>query len=719
MFSLMPNTLTRSHTFHLFLCLLVALIANGEARAQSRYSHASPARIADAAQISVIPQPKQLTVTQDAFRLTHDNHVVPADARSEDDVSAAEDFADDLKATANVILAIRGGSARHDILIGRLDLPQIQKALKQSGAEAPAALNDEGYMLVVNANGVIVAGKTTAGTFYGLQTLKQLVRGEGANAFIPGVKIVDWPTMRWRAVSDDISRGPVPTVDYIKRQIRTEAFFKLNMHSFYMEHTFASESNPLIGPEGGSLTPAEIRDLVAYARHYHVELVPEQQTFGHLHKALRLEKYADLAEMPYGDVLSPQQEGTYKLIADWYRELNDLFPGQFFHVGEDETFELGEGQSREAVKARGVGAIYFEHLNRVREVLKPYHRRLMFWGDIALHHPDLIGNVPKDMIAMNWQYGAQDDYWPSIKPFKDAGLDQFVCPGAHTWNQIFPNLDAAAKNIVNFVRDGQKAGALGMMNTTWDDDGESLFEMAWYGIVLGGAASWQEGAVDVDRFDRDFDWAFFRNDGDQFVKAMRSLGSVDGMLSGGTTDDLFWRDPFTTGFQNQARTLDERTHKMRLTVEDVAESLAKNGARARRNASMIPAMRFAAQRFDHLGRRIEVVEKFSREYWDAYLNLGDRAKARRLRYYTGAIYNNLREMVEELSILKEDYRRQWLAENRPYWLESILARYDQGNAIWLGKSRAMDEALRKYEATSTLPNPEEFGLGTRPAAARN
>src|SRR5260370_25893975 len=125
--SLMPNTLTRSHFFHLFLCFLVALSANGEGRAQSKYSHATPARIADASQISVIPQPKQLTVTPDAFRLTHDKHVAPADARSEDDVSAAEDFVDDLKATANVVLAIRSGSARHDILIGRLDLPQIHK----------------------------------------------------------------------------------------------------------------------------------------------------------------------------------------------------------------------------------------------------------------------------------------------------------------------------------------------------------------------------------------------------------------------------------------------------------------------------------------------------------------------------------------------------------------------------------------------------------------
>ena len=698
----MTTTLSRS------LILRLAIVSAAMSISVTAFGQSSAPRL--------IPQPKQLTATQDAFPLNRETRIALADTKSEDDRFAAQDFIDDVKATANLSLAIGKGKSRRTILIGRFDLPEIVRALKRSGVDLPAPSNDEGYVLLATSDQVVVAGKTPAGTFYGVQTLKQLVRGEGANTFIPGVKIVDWPTMRWRAVSDDISRGPVPTVDYIKRQIRTEAFFKLNMHSFYMEHTFSSESHPLIGPPGGSLTPAEIRELVAYARHFHVELVPEQQTFGHLHKALRLEKYADLAETPYGDVLSPQQEGSYKLIADWYRELDALFPSRFFHIGADETFELGEGQSREAARARGVGAIYFEHLNRVREVLKPHNRQLMFWGDIALHHPDLIGNIPKDMIVMNWQYGARDDFANSINPFKDAGLEQFVCPGAQNWNQVFPNLESATKNITVFVRDGQKAGAIGMMNTTWDDDGESLFEMTWYPITLGAAASWQEGTVDLDKFDHDFDWAFFRHDGEQFVKAARALGSVNTLLGVGVTDELFWRDPFTTQFQNQSRNLAERTRNMRLLVENASESLSRNENGARRNASAIASMKFAAQRFDHLGRRMEVMQRFSEQYWDAYLNLGDRAKVRKLRYYSGAIYNNLREMAEELTILKQNYREQWLAENRPYWLDSVTARYDQMISIWLIKSRVMGEALQRYDLTSTLPNPEEFGLGPRPSA---
>jgi hypothetical protein len=645
------------------------------------------------------------------FRLDR-AHLVLADPRDAEDRFAAEDFIDEVR-KEGIGLKVSGGRDRKAILIGRISVEGVRRALQREKVEVPANLNEEGYVLHASKNGVIVAGGSAAGTFYGLQTLKQLVRGEARDAFIQGVHIVDWPAMRWRGVSDDISRGPVPTVAYIKRQLRTFAAYKLNLHSFYMEHAFSSSAHPLIGPEGGSLTPAEIRELVAYAKSYHIELVPEQQTFGHLHKALKLEKYNPLAETPYGDVLSPQQEGSYKLIADWYRELNDLFPSQFFHIGADETFELGQGQSREAARTRGVGAIYFEHLNRVRELLKPYNRKLIFWGDIALNHPDLIGNIPKDLIVANWDYTPRENFAARIDPFKNAGLQQLVCPGVWGWNQIFTHVDTASKNIINFVRDGQAAGAIGMLNTTWDDDGETLFEQGWYGIVLGAAAAWQSGTVDQNRFDADFDWAFFRNDGDEFVKAIRALGSVNTTLGIRTSNDLFWRDPFTTAFQNDARANATKIRQMRLQVEAALESLLRNREKARRNATMVSAMILAAQRFDHLGRRAQTVEKLSREYWEAYLNLGDRVRVRRLRRYYSPIYNQLREMTEELSMLREGYRQQWLAENRSYWLDSVLARYDNAMAQWLSKSRALEEALRNYEATSILPSPDEFGLGPR------
>lgn len=672
--------------------------------------------------VQVIPVPRAVTKTGEDFALSKDVRVVLADTKSEEDRFAARDFIDDARETADVELRFGSGGGKNSILVGLLTSRRVRDALESSGASVSQDLNEEGYVLSVNSRGVVVAGRTSAGTFYGLQTLKQLVRGEGAKARVQGVRITDWPTMRWRAVSDDISRGPVPTLEYLKRQIRTEAMFKLNMHSLYMEHVLRYDSHPLIAPDGGALTPDEARELVAYARRFHVLVVPEQQTFGHMHKALKLEKYNELAEVPYGDVMTPKDEGTYKLVADMYKELDALFPGEFFHIGADETFELGRGRSAEDVKTRGIGPVYFDHLKRVRELLSPYKRRLMFWGDIALNHPDLLPSVPRDMIAMNWDYAPKPSYESRINLFTKAGLEQFVCPGVQSWNQIFPNTDAASVNIINFVRDGQRLGALGMMNTQWDDDGESLFEMDWHGVVLGAAVSWQDlraAQTDTQRvaadFDRDFDWAFFRHEGDGLTKATRALGGVNTLLGTNNSDELFWRDPFTDDFQETiARGSEEKTKQLRLAVEEAEEMIERERANVRRNRGTLDALSFAARRFDHLGRRAQVMSQMSRDYWDAYLNLNDRRQVRRLRSYSGAIYNSLREMAEELTALREEYRELWLKENRPYWLASVMARYDLAVSRWLSRSKQVEEALREYDQTSTLPAPSEFGLGPRP-----
>jgi hypothetical protein len=662
--------------------------------------------------LQIIPEPRQIKATGENFSLKNAAKISLTNSRSENDRFAAQDFIEDARATANAKLSIGGGK----ILVGTLGDKRIKSAFQSANLEIPANLNDEGYALIVTANKIIVGGKSETGTFYGLQTLKQLVRGEGQNAYVQGAHIVDFPAMRYRAFSDDVSRGLVPTVDYVKRQIRTFAYFKMNMHSLYMEHTFASRSHPLYAPEDGSFSPDELREIVAYGVKYHVEIVPQQQTFGHLHKVLKFERYNRLAEVPYGDVLTPQEEDSFSLVADLYKEIDEIFPSRFFHIGADETFELGEGRSLEAVKKEGVGKVYFAHINRVRETLKPYNRRLMMWGDIALNHPELIGEIPKDMIVMNWAYGARDTYAPRIEPFRKAGLEQFVCPSVWNFNHIFPNNEFAAVNIRNFVRDGQAAGALGVMNTNWDDDGETLFETSWYGVGLGAAAGWENAPLDVEKFDGKFDWAFFRSENGDYTRNIRTLGAASKTLGleNVTQNALFWQNPFTPPFQKRARETTEKVRQLRLDVEAVEENLIKNGAKARRNSEMIPAMRFAAKRFDHLGRRFNLTEQFSRAYWEAYLNMADKRKVRKLSWYSGAIYNYTREMAEELGELKGKYRALYLAENKPSHLESVLARYDQSIQMWLEKSQQINQALTQYNETGTIPPPEKFGLDFRP-----
>src|SRR5262249_33248344 len=191
-------TLTRIAARSLFLVGLLCSVCAGQSKSSTT-------------EVRVIPQPRQLTKTTDVFHVTKQTRLVLADGHSEDDRFAAQDFSDDLKETAGVQIRIGGGRGRQTILIGDLKNASIQASLKRAGLSVPDGLSEEGYVLAVTSTEMTVGGASPAGVFYGLQTLKQLVAGENETTFVPGVRIVDWPAMRWRAVSDDISRRPLPT----------------------------------------------------------------------------------------------------------------------------------------------------------------------------------------------------------------------------------------------------------------------------------------------------------------------------------------------------------------------------------------------------------------------------------------------------------------------------------------------------------------------------
>ncbi|HSE35662.1 MAG TPA: beta-N-acetylhexosaminidase, partial [Blastocatellia bacterium] len=594
--------------------------------------------VVSAQELKLVPEPRHTQKRQGSFTITPKTRIVINDAHDKDDRTAAETLVDEIEAVTGTRLKIstaRSAPKSRAIYLARVaDDKRLATTLEGVGLPIDDGFNEEGYVLDAGSQRIIIAARSGEGLFYGAQTLRQLIRrGESNQAKVPALSIRDWPAMRWRGVHDDISRGPVPTLDYMKKQIRTCAAYKLNLFSLYIEHVFDYQSHPLIGPKEGSLNAAEVKELVQYAKRYYVTILPEQQAFGHLHHVLKNEIYNDLAETPHGHVLAPVNEKSYELIKDLYAELVPLFPSRLFHIGSDETFELGRGQSRERASAVGLGRIYLEHLKRVSDIMKPYNKRLMFWGDVAIRYPELLQILPKDVIAVAWSYGPDQSFDDKLKPYKDAGLDLFVSPGANNWNRIFPNLDAAFINIKNFVRDGQKYEALGMLNTTWDDDGESLFGMTWPAIVFGAECSWRQGEVGIESFKSKYDWAFYRNDDNTFRDAIQELSRSHSLMRtaglGEADDSAFWEDPFTEPGSESAEKALPIARDLRLAAENALVSLYRNRAKARANADTLEYLIFAALRLDMLGMKIQFANEISKYYWDAYLNMGDRARVRR------------------------------------------------------------------------------------------
>ena len=111
-------------------------------------------------------------------------------------------------------------------------------------------MESEGYVLVIDPHEAAIVGATGSGIFYGVQTFKQLLPLPGAPRVLPTGTVRDWPAMQYRGIDDDLSRGPFPTLDFQKHQIRVFASFKINIYSPYFEHTLLYPDQPLAAPPG-------------------------------------------------------------------------------------------------------------------------------------------------------------------------------------------------------------------------------------------------------------------------------------------------------------------------------------------------------------------------------------------------------------------------------------------------------------------------------------
>jgi hexosaminidase len=678
--------------------------------------------------LKVLPAPKEVHITQGRMVIKPSTTILIGNS---EDRTAAETLQKEIHDRTGMKLAIELGSATlktaGHIWLARLTDRGLQsylesEALNFGGEPGSHDLDQQGYVIRVTDSGVLVGGRTAPGLFYGVQTLRQLLRPEGKTLAIQALVIRDWPSMQWRGVSDDISRGPIPTLDYLKMQIRTLAEYKINLVGFNMEHVFDFQTQPLVSPKEASkdapreaaLTAAEIQELVDYAGKFYVTLLPEQQAFGHLHQFLKYEIYSDLAETAHGHVLTPANPKTYDFIRQVYAEIVPLFPGPFFHIGSDETFELGHGQTKALAAQQGLGRVYLEHLQKVFEIMQPYHKQLMFWGDIAVKYPELLTIVPKDMIAVPWDYDPKPSYENIITPYTNVGLRVVVAPGASNWRAIWPDLDSAFVNIRNFVRDGQKHQALGALNTTWNDDGESLVDMAWPALVFGAAASWQPGESSIDDFKSSYDWAFYRNEDSSFAGVIDNLDRPHTLLGGVKLDnashELFWSDPFSEAGSRASGTALPVTHDLRISAERAAESLLLNRAKAHLHAETLDDMLLAAWHLDTLGLKLQFTSEISRYYWDAYQNQTDGTRAQNDLDEIVDINGRLQSLRDAITGMRKLYADGWARENHPYWLDNVLVRYDNLALEVQQKIVVVQAAQRQYWSTKTLPPPESLGF---------
>ncbi|MBM4193954.1 MAG: glycoside hydrolase [Gemmatimonadetes bacterium] len=673
----------------------------------------------------VIPAPREMRA---GALLPMPRAVAVLGANNAEDRFTANDLATTLLERglrAAVLNAAPAGA--YAVTLARAESPVGAQALRAAGLALDSLQRAEGYALIATADGTTIVGASAQGLFYGAQTFKQLVRTENAAPQVFTATIRDWPAMRWRGMQDDLSRGPIPTLEYQKKQIRTFAAYKLNLYSPYYEHTFEYRSHPLMAPPGGTITQDEMRELVAYAKRYHIEVVPEQEAFGHLHHMLKYDIYGQLAETPHGHVLAPGQPGSIEVIKQWFAEIDSVFPSKFVHIGADETFELGLGQTRERVQRDSLSKVYIEFLREIEAAIRRPGKQYLFWGDIAEKSPQLVRSLPKNMIAVAWNYWSFGNFERSIKPFTDAGIETWVAPGVNNWNRVYPNNDVALRNIQAFVRDGQRLGATGMLNTNWDDDGEGIFNQVWYGVLYGAAASWQPGETSIPAFAEAFGLQFHGDGSGKISTAQQKLSQAHAlMMKNGPSDatnPLYWMDPFGSEGQAMAARLRGVTRDVRILAESALVLIAqarqprRDGTRpSLRELDALEAVEMGARRIDFLGMKFQFADEIVQHYAAALDSVAKGANPTHdLTEIASQINSRTQDLRDGYVLGRELYERSWKAENRPYWMYNVINRYDLAAQTWIRRIDQFNQARWQYNRTRRLPSLEEMGLPRPPA----
>ncbi|MDX9866952.1 MAG: family 20 glycosylhydrolase [Kiritimatiellia bacterium] len=368
---------------------------------------------------------------------------------------------------------------------------------------APQTAGPQSYWLRVTPAGVEAEAGGRAGLFYAAVTLAQLVGlSEGA---LPLCELDDAPDFPARGVMLDISRDKVPTLATLFELVDMLAGLKINQFQLYTEHTFAYRGHEGVWRDASPVTPEEIRALDAHCRERCVELVPNQNSFGHLERWLALPRYAPLAELPQGGAplpwggthekptaLCPIDPRSLALLEDLYDQLLPNFSSRLFNVGCDETFDLrGEGRSAALVRERGEGRVYLDFLKQIHARVTARGRRMAFWGDILIRHPDLVREVPRDALALEWGYEADHPFNAHGARFAASGLPFYVCPGTSSWNSLAGRTANMRANLVSAAENGLRHGACGFLITDWGDGGHwQPLAVSLAGYVYGAALAW-------------------------------------------------------------------------------------------------------------------------------------------------------------------------------------------------------------------------------------
>ncbi|HBX64956.1 MAG TPA: beta-N-acetylglucosaminidase, partial [Balneolaceae bacterium] len=383
---------------------------------------------------TVIPKPVSMVQGGGHFELTRSSDIILSE--SSEEMESLGGYLSDLLFSATWI--------KHHIVSGTSapDSGIYLHLNSESGIQ-----NEEGYQLSVDEDLVTISAPTTAGLFYGIQTLRQLLPVEieyqkpsmapvNTEWNIPAVEITDYPRFEYRGMHLDVARHFFP-VEFVKKYIDLLAMHKMNRFHWHLTEDQgwrieikkypklteigAWRDSTLIGNygsgvydnvrHGGFYTQEEIKQVVAYAQKRHITIIPEVEMPGHSSAALAAypefgcfdkEYHVTSTWGVFEDIYCPKEE-TFDFLEDVLVEVMELFPSKYIHIGGDEAPKKQWEESeiaQEVIKREGLKdehelQSYF--IERIEKFLNENGRQIIGWDEI------MEGGLAPQATVMSWR----------------------------------------------------------------------------------------------------------------------------------------------------------------------------------------------------------------------------------------------------------------------------------------------------------------------------
>lgn len=577
-------------------------------------------------------------------------------------------------------------------------------ALPVPGERAGPA-SRETYTLTLTPDKGEIQAASSAGLFYGVQTVCQLIEGSAAEAALPEVEIHDWPSIAYRGTMVDISHGPLPTEKEIERQLEFLARWKANQYYLYSEDGIELAGYPLLNPEA-RLSRDEVLRIIAYGRERHIDVVPNFDLYGHQHDLFRIEEYSEMSDEPHGTEFDARNPKVMPLLTDWINQFSELFPSPFVCIGFDETFQIEMGTQGKGAAVEPA-ELFLKQLTAVADLFEKHGKHVMAYDDIVVKYPQVIPKLPPSLIAIAWYYTSEDPtYKRWLGPLISHRLPHFVEPGVTSYDDIAPDFDTTFENIDTFLAAGRQSGALGLINSLWADDAQLLMRMSWPGMAYGAAASWQSVPIDRTNFFSDYARLMYPTAiAPDLASALSNMTIAETdvkKLLGDQSMFGLWEDPFFPTYYKKLAEHREDLRQTRIHAEQ-AEAALLHAKSLGVDPATINSLIIGSELLDYAGEKFQTpldltaiwarvgpTRPDAERWWNEWES--------QVTHYD---HSYLTDLMDRITDLKPAYRSEWLEEYAPYRLGAALGRWDAEYQYW----RGIHEKLRHFNDTTKAGDP--------------